>query len=110
MRATTPIPTATKFAVTQTDLQDTQLTSLSDLAASLKKAVSDAVANNDATTLMTQAQSIFDQATRHPEFQGRQWRLYLWRRQDRRRAGDGELAVGAGRRCRRSPAPSPMAT
>ena len=55
--------TATKFAVTQTDLQDTQLTSLSSLAASLKKAVSDAVANNDATTLMTQAQSIFDQAS-----------------------------------------------
>ena len=53
---------ATKFAVTQTDLQDTQLTSLSSLSASLKKAVSDAVSNNDATTLMTQAQSIFDQA------------------------------------------------
>ena len=53
---------ATKFAVTQTDLQDTQLTSLSSLAISLKKAVSDAVANNDATTLMTQAQSIFEQA------------------------------------------------
>jgi len=53
---------ATKFAVTQTDLQDTQLASLSSLAASLKKAVSDAVANNDGTTLMTQAKSIFDQA------------------------------------------------
>jgi len=53
---------ATKFAVTQTDLQDTQLSSLSSLSASLKKAVSDAVANNDATTLMTQAKSIFDQA------------------------------------------------
>src|SRR3954465_7410221 len=54
---------ATKFAVTQTDLQDTQLTSLSSLAAALKKAVSDAVANNDGSTLMTQAQSIFDQAS-----------------------------------------------
>jgi len=32
---------ATKFAVTQTDLQDTQLSSLSSLASSLKKAVSD---------------------------------------------------------------------
>jgi flagellar hook-associated protein 3 FlgL len=53
---------ATKFAVTQTDLQDTQLTSLASLTTSLKKAVSDAVANNDATTLMTQAKSIFDQA------------------------------------------------
>jgi flagellar hook-associated protein 3 FlgL len=54
---------ATKFAVTQTDLQDTQLASLSSLATSLKKAISDAVANNDGTTLMSQAQSIFDQAS-----------------------------------------------
>jgi len=54
---------ATKFAVTQVSLQDTQLTSLSSLAQSLQKAVSDAFANNDATTLMTQAQSIFDQAS-----------------------------------------------
>ena len=54
---------ATKFAVTQTDLQDTQLTSLSSLAASLKKAIGDAVSNGDASTLMTQAQSIFDQAS-----------------------------------------------
>jgi len=54
---------ATKLAVTQTDFQDTQLTSLSSLAQALQKAVSDAVANNDATTLMTQAQSIFDQAS-----------------------------------------------
>jgi flagellar hook-associated protein 3 FlgL len=55
--------TATTFAATQVDLQDTQLTSLSSLAAQLKKAISDAVANNDGSTLMTQAQSIFDQAT-----------------------------------------------
>ena len=54
---------ATKFAVTQTDLQDTQLTGLAGLTATLQKAVSDAVANNDATGLMTQAQSIFDQAS-----------------------------------------------
>jgi flagellar hook-associated protein 3 FlgL len=54
---------ATKFAVTQTDMQDTQLTSLSSLAALLKKAVSDAVANNDGSTLMAQVQSIFDQAS-----------------------------------------------
>ena len=54
---------ATTFAATQVDLQDTQLTSLSSLAAQLKKAVSDAVANNDGSTLMTQAQSIFDQAS-----------------------------------------------
>jgi flagellar hook-associated protein 3 FlgL len=55
--------TATNFAVTQTDLQDTQLTSLGSLAAQLQKAVSDSVANNDATTLMGQVKSIFDQAT-----------------------------------------------
>lgn len=55
--------TATTFASTQVDLQDTQLSSLADLAAQLKKAVSDAVANNNGNTLMDQAQSIFDQAT-----------------------------------------------
>jgi flagellar hook-associated protein 3 FlgL len=55
--------TATKFAVTQTDLQDTQITSLADLAARLKKAVSDAVSNNDGNTLMAQVESIFDQAS-----------------------------------------------
>ena len=55
--------TGTSFAATQVDLQDTQLTSLSSLAAQLKKAVSDAVANNDAGTLMDQASSIFDQAS-----------------------------------------------
>ena len=44
-------------------MQDTQLTSLGTLATQLKKAVSDAVANNDPTTLMGQVQSIFDQAT-----------------------------------------------
>jgi flagellar hook-associated protein 3 FlgL len=55
--------TATKFAVTQTDLQDTQLTGLADLAARLKKAVSDAVSTNDGKTLMAQVESIFDQAS-----------------------------------------------
>jgi flagellar hook-associated protein 3 FlgL len=55
--------TATSLAATQVDLQDTQLTSLSDLAARLKKAVSDASGNNNATTLMDEVQSIFQQAT-----------------------------------------------
>jgi flagellar hook-associated protein 3 FlgL len=50
------------MAATQTDIQDTQLDSLSDLASQLKKAVSDSVANNDPSTLMTQVQSIFSQA------------------------------------------------
>jgi len=55
--------TATALATTQTDMQDTQLSSLSDLASQLQKAVSSAVANNDGTTLMGQVQNIFDQAT-----------------------------------------------
>src|SRR5579862_7037231 len=54
--------TATQLAVTQTDIQDTQLSSLSDLAAQLKKALSDTVSNNDGTSLMTTVQGIFDQA------------------------------------------------
>src|SRR5471032_978607 len=51
--------TATSLATTQADLQDTQLTSLSDLATQLKKAVSDAVANNDPTGLMAQVGNVF---------------------------------------------------
>ena len=46
--------TATQLAVTQTDMQDTQLTSLSGLASQLQKALSDATANNDGTSMMTQ--------------------------------------------------------
>ena len=59
----TAYTTGTTLAATQVSLQDTQLSSLSDLAAQLKKAVSDAVANNDGSTLMDQAQSIFEQAS-----------------------------------------------
>src|SRR5579872_3376086 len=54
--------TATTLATTQVQLQDTQLTSLSNLASQLQQSIGDAVANNDAATLMTQAQNIFDQA------------------------------------------------
>jgi len=54
---------ATNIATTQADMQDTQLTSLGTLVTQLKKAVSDAVSNNDPTTLMGQVQNIFDQAT-----------------------------------------------
>ena len=54
--------TATGLATTQTDMQDTQLTSLSSLAGQLKSASSDAVANHDPSTLMDQVSSIFDQA------------------------------------------------
>lgn len=54
---------ATNLAITQSDMQDSQLTSLGELVAQLKKAVSDAVSNNDPTSLMGQVQNIFDQAT-----------------------------------------------
>jgi flagellar hook-associated protein 3 FlgL len=54
--------TATDLATTQVDLQDTQLTNLSDLAAQLKKAVSGAVANNDPTGLMATVNNVFSQA------------------------------------------------
>jgi flagellar hook-associated protein 3 FlgL len=55
--------TATNLASTQVSLQDTQLTSLSSLASQLQQAVTNAVANNNASTLMTQAQGIFEQAS-----------------------------------------------
>jgi len=54
--------TATNLASTQVSIQDTQLTSLSSLAAQLQQAVSESVANNNASNLMTQAQNIFEQA------------------------------------------------
>lgn len=53
---------ATGLATTQVEMQDTQLTALSDLAAQLKKAVADAVANNDPTGLMTKVDNVFSQA------------------------------------------------
>jgi flagellar hook-associated protein 3 FlgL len=52
----------TQLAVTQADLQNTQLTSLSTLSQKLQSAMQNALANNDATGLMAQAQNIFDQA------------------------------------------------
>jgi flagellar hook-associated protein 3 FlgL len=54
--------TATQLAVTQTDMQDNQLSSLADLAGKLKTALADAVSNNDGTSLMTQVSAVFDQA------------------------------------------------
>ena len=53
----------TQLAVTQADLQNTQLTSLSSLSENLRTAMSNALANNDATGLMAQVQNIFDQAS-----------------------------------------------
>jgi flagellar hook-associated protein 3 FlgL len=54
--------TATSLAVTQADIQDTQLTGLSGLATQLNTAISTAVSSNDPSTLMSQVQSIFNQA------------------------------------------------
>lgn len=54
--------TGTQLAITQTDLQDTQLTTLSGLAEQLKKAVLSAVSSSDGSTLMTTAESILSQA------------------------------------------------
>jgi flagellar hook-associated protein 3 FlgL len=56
------IQSATQLAVNQADLQDTQTTSLANLADQLRQAVTKTMADDDATTLMSQAQSIFDQA------------------------------------------------
>jgi flagellar hook-associated protein 3 FlgL len=53
---------ATQLALNQVDLQDTHLTSLSDLAQQLRQALTTAVADNDGSTLMTTANSIFDRA------------------------------------------------
>lgn len=53
---------ATQIALNQVDLQDTHLTSLSDLAQQLRQALTTAVADNDGSTLMTTANSIFDRA------------------------------------------------
>lgn len=52
----------TQLAVTQTDLQDTQLTTLSGLATQLKTAISNAVGNSDGTNLLNTADGIFQQA------------------------------------------------
>jgi flagellar hook-associated protein 3 FlgL len=56
------VNSATQLAVNQADLQDTQVTSLANLADQLRQAVTKAAADGDASTLMGQAQSIFDQA------------------------------------------------
>jgi len=59
--ATTYASTA-QLAANQADLQDTQLTQLSTLASQLQQDITTSVANKDGSTLMSQAQSIFDQA------------------------------------------------
>jgi flagellar hook-associated protein 3 FlgL len=52
---------ATQLAVNQADLQDTQLTSLSSLAGQLKQDILSSVANNDGSTLMNQADGVYQQ-------------------------------------------------
>jgi len=54
--------TATKAALNQVDLQDTQLSQLSAVAEQLHQAVLTAVGNSDATGMMEAVQSVFDQA------------------------------------------------
>lgn len=53
----------TTIAVNQATLQDTQLSSLSDIANQLRQSMTQAIANNNGTTLMTEAQSVFDQVS-----------------------------------------------
>jgi flagellar hook-associated protein 3 FlgL len=59
---TTAYQSATQLALNQANLQDTQLTSLSDLANQWRSDVTAAVGNGDASTLMTEAQSVYEQA------------------------------------------------
>jgi flagellar hook-associated protein 3 FlgL len=54
---------ATAAASNQVSLQDTELSQLSNVASQLQQALTTAVGNNDATGLMDQVQSIFDQAS-----------------------------------------------
>jgi flagellar hook-associated protein 3 FlgL len=51
----------TQAALNQVDMQDTQLTAVSGLADQLRQAITKAVADNDASTLMASAAGIFDQ-------------------------------------------------
>jgi flagellar hook-associated protein 3 FlgL len=53
----------TQLALTQTDLQNTQLTSLSGLSSQLQSAIRTAVGDSDGTALLSTAQSIFQQAS-----------------------------------------------
>ncbi len=53
----------TKAALNQVNLQDTELTQLSNVASQLQQAMTTAVGNDDATGLTDQIQSLFDQAS-----------------------------------------------
>lgn len=58
----TAYASSAQLGANQADLQDTQLSQLGTLASQLQQDITTAVANNDGSTLMSQAQSIFDQA------------------------------------------------
>jgi flagellar hook-associated protein 3 FlgL len=58
---TTAYQSATTAASTQVDLQNTQLSALSDLANTLRTDITTAAANNDGSQLMNNAQSVMDQ-------------------------------------------------
>lgn len=51
-----------QLAANRANLQDAQLTQLASLASQLQQDITTAVANNNAATLMSQAQGVFDQA------------------------------------------------
>src|ERR1700749_122066 len=53
----------TQSALNQVDLQDNQLTQLGNIAGDLQQAITKAVGNNDATGLMSEVQSVFDQVS-----------------------------------------------
>ena len=53
---------AAQQASTRLDLQDTQLSQLSDLAAQVRQTLTSAAADQDATSLMSQMQGYYDQA------------------------------------------------
>jgi flagellar hook-associated protein 3 FlgL len=59
---TTAYQAATTLALNQTNLQDSQLSSLSDLANQWRQDITQAAGSGDASTLMTQAQSVYQQA------------------------------------------------
>lgn len=54
---------ATSAALSQVNLQDTELSQLSSISQQLQQALSDAAGKGDATGLMQQVQNIFDQAS-----------------------------------------------
>jgi flagellar hook-associated protein 3 FlgL len=59
----TAYQTNTQSALNQVNLQDNQLTQLGSIASGLQQAITKAVGDNDATGLMSNVQSVFDQVS-----------------------------------------------